>query len=164
MTSYPNKLVTCPTASAELRAFSIAAFGRGQSNFAALIYVVITGSNAQSYAEPLPSRWTVSGASPEHSKAFMGVAVMSRQLRANWQTLLLHLLLHFLLPLLPLRHQNSLQVWRRETAALLPPVLLLCNFNVDVFSFFFFFFSKYLRNSICALKYVRLPPLLVATA
>lgn len=82
MTSYSNKLVTCPTASAELRAFSFAAFGRGHSNFAALIYVVITGSNAQSYAEPLPSRWTVSGALPEHSKAFMGVAVMSWRLRA----------------------------------------------------------------------------------
>lgn len=86
MTSYSNKLVTCPTASAELRAFSIGAFGRGQSNFAALIYVVITGSNAQRYAEPLPSRWTVSGALPEHSKAFTGIAVMSWRLRANWWT------------------------------------------------------------------------------
>lgn len=83
MASHPDKLVTCPTASADLPALSVAAFGRGRSNFAALIYVVITGSNEQSYAEPLPSRWTVPGALPGHSEAFMGAAVGSWQLRAD---------------------------------------------------------------------------------
>lgn len=55
--------------------------------------------------------------------------------------------------LLPLRHQNSLQVWRRETAVLLPSALLFCTFNVNIFKFF-----NYLRDSIRALKKCSLPP------
>lgn len=135
--------------------FSIAAFGRGQSNSAALIYVVITGSNAQSYAEPLPSRWTVSGAQPEHSKAFMGVAVMSGRLRANWQTLLLSFLLFLLLPL---RHQNSLGVWRRETA---PP---FCTFVFAISTLMFSVCVQVPAQLNMCFKIRSPPPLLVATA
>lgn len=145
MTIHSDKLMTCPIAWAELEPFSIGTFGRGESNFAALIYAVITSPNAPSYAEPLPSRWTVSGLMPKHLKAFKGAAVMSWRPGPNWRTLLF-----------PLEHQTHLMCDGEKLPSRSSCVFFPLHFSLWTSKWICAVWGVVSCGSLCAFKYAHI--------